>query len=306
MNKGYVKLWRGIQDSAIITNPTALQLFIYFLTDASRTKRTFNSGGKIVTLHPGQLIIGRKIMAKALRLSEQKIRTGIKFLEKLGTITRNSTNKYTLVTLVKWHVYQNEQEETNQQVTSNQPAGNQQLTTTQDIKKLKKKEEREEIPLPPLESPESSKLSKPKKPSSQKKLLKKAKTKIFESWKKIADTWGIPGRTGGKAAHLGIERYIRTQADADRAVKAMEMLIEREPSRFHTQNASNFWSLEWLFRAMDSKRNPVDRIQDIIDGRLFEDYSQDVQDEEPTKRYSPREQKRYGCDEFGNLIDEVI
>jgi len=99
----------------------------------------------------GSLITGRKSIAKETGLSEQNIRTGLSCLRSLGMIeisTTKSTSKFSYITISNYSEYQSVENEdnhqTNQQLTSNQPATNQQLTTTKNIKKEKKEKNKEE------------------------------------------------------------------------------------------------------------------------------------------------------------------
>lgn len=94
----------------------------------------------------GQFITSISRLAKEIGLSNQQTRTAIDKLKLTGEITIKSTNKYTLVTIEKYSLYQdmpdeiNKQnnEQTNNQITNHQQADNKQITTTKEIKKEKK------------------------------------------------------------------------------------------------------------------------------------------------------------------------
>ena len=111
MHRGFVKLRRAIDDSAIMQNSVALHLFIHFLANAARKKRTVNAGGIPVSLEAGQLVVGRVQLSKLLNISQQKIRTGIKYLENLETITVEPTNRFSIITIVNWSLYQSPENE---------------------------------------------------------------------------------------------------------------------------------------------------------------------------------------------------
>ncbi len=95
-----------------------------------------------INLTPGQFIFGRKQAADDLKMSEQTIRTCLKKLQSLENITLKSTNKFSTITICNWKDYQYIENETNQQVTSNQPASNQQVTTNKNSKNERMKEEK--------------------------------------------------------------------------------------------------------------------------------------------------------------------
>lgn len=79
----------------------------------------------------GQCLFGRKAFAEDLGISEQSIRTSINHLISTNEITIKSTNKFSVITIVKYNDYQlssliNSQEN-NQQI--NMPSTNNQPTT---------------------------------------------------------------------------------------------------------------------------------------------------------------------------------
>lgn len=151
MNRGYVKLWRKVDESGLLQNPVVLQLFCYVILKASHKKTKILVNNNVVELEPGQLIFGRKRAAEDLNQSEQSIRTALETLKKMKIVTCKATNKYTLISVDNWALYQcddqqgNQQDnqETNQQSTSNQPAANHK----QEFKHLRNNKE---TPLTPL------------------------------------------------------------------------------------------------------------------------------------------------------------
>lgn len=84
---------------------------------------------------PGQLITGRQELSLQVGLSEQSIRTALTKLKSTNELTIKTTKHYSLITVVKWDEYQDNQP--TDQPPTNQLA-NQQLTTTKERKKEKK------------------------------------------------------------------------------------------------------------------------------------------------------------------------
>lgn len=134
MERGYVKLWRKTLDSGLLENGPAWQLFGYLLLNAAHRPHRRIIGGSIFELQPGQVLFSRETAAKKLRLGVQQIRTALKNLQNLEILTINSTNKGTVISLINWHKYNDEQpapnQQTNQCLTSGQPAPNQQTDPT--------------------------------------------------------------------------------------------------------------------------------------------------------------------------------
>ncbi|MCX5852963.1 MAG: conserved phage C-terminal domain-containing protein [Deltaproteobacteria bacterium] len=93
-------------------------------------------GYQEIILHPGQFIFGRKAAAKELGLSEQEIRTSVELLKKADNLTIKSTNKFSVISIVNWTIYQGNG---GGEQPSNQPTTNQQVTTNKNDKKISKK-----------------------------------------------------------------------------------------------------------------------------------------------------------------------
>lgn len=145
MERGYVKLWRKTLDSGLLQNATAWQVFGYLLLKASHKHTRILVGTTPVDLSPGQIVTGRKAIAKECKLSEQNVRTALALLEKLEILTIQPTNKYSVVSFVNWDNYQQERPAIQP---TNSPASNQHLTSgspapnhKQECKNLRTKEE---------------------------------------------------------------------------------------------------------------------------------------------------------------------
>ena len=142
---GYIKLDRAIRKWRWYTKKNMLNVWIELLLSAAF--EDYYCDGQLIKR--GQAMIGREKMAKQLGMGVQELRTCLNRLVSTGEITIQSTNRGSIITIVKWDEYQgspsntNQQsnQRTNQQVTSNQPATNQQLTTIKEIKEDKEVKE---------------------------------------------------------------------------------------------------------------------------------------------------------------------
>ena len=114
MNRGYIKIWRKIEDSGIIGNADVCQLFLFLMVKATHKPHKIIVGTQVIILQPGQFFAGRKQLALELRSSEQRIRTALKCLEKYDVINQQATSKGTIITLVNWGKYQDEAAGSNQ------------------------------------------------------------------------------------------------------------------------------------------------------------------------------------------------
>lgn len=126
MDSGFITLHRKITEWEWYTDGNTMRLFIHLLLKANHEDKKWRG----VDVKRGQLITGRKALAKELKLSEQQIRTSMNKLKSTNEITIKPTNKFTVVTLVNYSVYQSSKKQkqpTKQPM--NDPTGNQQVTT---------------------------------------------------------------------------------------------------------------------------------------------------------------------------------
>lgn len=135
---GFIKIDRKILGWGWYDDPITKAVFFHLLLNANWEDGFYRG----VEVKAGQVVFGRKKYAEALGISEQNVRTAMEHLRQTGEISTNKvTNKFTVITIEKWALYQvkddDSNQQTNQPVTNDQPTTNQQLTTS---KKERKKE----------------------------------------------------------------------------------------------------------------------------------------------------------------------
>ena len=142
---GWLKLHRSIIDSAVFKDLEVLKIWIWLLCNASFDTHDTLFWGKVITIHPGQIVTGRKKIAQSTDLNESKVYRALMLLKSLGNIEIKSNNKFSVITIVKWAKYQGDLEIVNSKTTAKQQqdnntatTGQQQDNTTKEIKKLKK------------------------------------------------------------------------------------------------------------------------------------------------------------------------
>lgn len=84
------------------------------------------------TIPRGSFVTSLDSLGKELGLSVQEIRTALKHLISTGELTSKSTNKYRIITVVNYEMYQQVNKQPNSPLTSNQQATNKQLTTIEE------------------------------------------------------------------------------------------------------------------------------------------------------------------------------
>lgn len=131
MAQGWVCVHRQLLDNPIFKNDKLFRVFMYCLLKASHTKHDQIVGDCIVPLEKGDLATGRKAISAGTGLTIQNVRTSLLKLEKLQILTIKPTSKYSVISITNWNIYQ----QTNHQLTINQPSSNHQVTTNNNVNK---------------------------------------------------------------------------------------------------------------------------------------------------------------------------
>lgn len=138
MGKGWVKLHRKLEEWEWSSDPNMVSLMVWLMILANYKETRYK--GQIIPI--GSFVTGRKSLSKKTGISEQTIRTCLERLKSTSEVTIKSTSKFSIITLCNYNTYNNDKEPPNQQIpntlTSDQPATNQQLTTSKEFKNLKK------------------------------------------------------------------------------------------------------------------------------------------------------------------------
>lgn len=105
---GWLKLYRSILDSAVFQDAEILKVWIWLLCNVAFEQHDTICYGKVIHLKPGQIATGRKKIAQCTDLNENKVYRALTGLKSLGNIEIKATNKYSIITVVNWDKYQDE------------------------------------------------------------------------------------------------------------------------------------------------------------------------------------------------------
>ena len=125
MNNGFITIYRKILDWEWYGDANTFRLFFHLLIKANHKEKKWQG----VTISRGQILTGRETLSEELGISVSCIRTSLGKLKKTGEITIDTTNKYSVVTLVNYDYYQNIRAKVTSKTTGEQPTSDQQLTT---------------------------------------------------------------------------------------------------------------------------------------------------------------------------------
>jgi hypothetical protein len=159
-----ITLNRKIQKWGWYKNSNTKDVFLHLLINANWHDGEYFG-------HPilrGQCMFGRKQFSDELGISEQSVRTAINHLKSTSEITIKSTNKFSVITIVKYSDYQPLPKDINQQdnLQPNIPSTNDQPTTNhiQEYKNIRTIKNNSIPPyIPPAGEKSKSKKDEPKK-----------------------------------------------------------------------------------------------------------------------------------------------
>lgn len=128
----WIKLHSKILNWEWYKNRNTRDLFIHLILKANWKDGKFQG----YDIPRGSLATGRKQLAEELNMTEQEIRTAINHLKSTNEITTKTTKKFSIITVVNYEKYQENNQVLNQQSTNNQPTTNQQSTTIVEYKNI--------------------------------------------------------------------------------------------------------------------------------------------------------------------------
>ena len=135
--EGWIKTYRSLADWEWHTDPNMVSLWMHLLILANYEDKPW--GGIVVKR--GQLVTSLVSLSEFTGLSIQQVRTCLSRLEGTGEIVQKTTNKFRIITICEFDVYQQTdsdyQQTNNKQTTNKQQTNNKQITTTKEYKEDK-------------------------------------------------------------------------------------------------------------------------------------------------------------------------
>ena len=111
MDRRYVKLYRKLFDKGYLKKPKLWALMTYCLLRAAYKDKTVIMNGREIYLNPGELIFGRRSVARVLGQTEREIRTRLNFLKSTQFASHRTTHRISIVSIVNWDSYQSNENE---------------------------------------------------------------------------------------------------------------------------------------------------------------------------------------------------
>tara|TARA_R110000796_G_C14521492_1_gene430915 strand:+ start:338 stop:988 length:651 start_codon:yes stop_codon:yes gene_type:complete len=128
MSKGWIKIHRQITEWEWYNEPNTFRLFLHLLLKANHKPIKYRG----TTIDVGQVMTGLDVLSKDTGLSVQKVRTSLERLKLTNEITIKSSNKGTIIQIVKYVDYQ----VVTNEITNKQQTDNKQITTNKNVKNV--------------------------------------------------------------------------------------------------------------------------------------------------------------------------
>ena len=138
-------------------------VWIYILLNSTHKEYDTLFKGERITLQKGQLITGRKSISEKLKINESKVQRILKTLENEQQIEQQNGNKNRLITILSWDKYQQDEQQTEQQVNNNRTTSEQQVNTNKNEKNIKNEKNKKKNNIPASEDKSSSAFAKASK-----------------------------------------------------------------------------------------------------------------------------------------------
>lgn len=122
--EGWIKLHREILEWEWYDEPNVFRLYLHCLLKANHASKEWRG----TVIERGSFITSLQNLSIETKLSVQQVRTCLKKLTK--ELTVKSTTQYTVIQVVKYNEYQDDNKQTNKRITNEQQTDNNQITTT--------------------------------------------------------------------------------------------------------------------------------------------------------------------------------
>lgn len=173
---GYIKLHRKMLDWGWYQNQNVKDLFIHLLLIANFKESQFED----MTIYPGQIITSINSLSKKTKLSTRNVRTALDKLEKSKILTKQTTSRFTIITIENWELYQGDDFKETKQATNDRQATDKQATNDrQHHKNAKNAKNAKNNNNPPIVPPKGGKAE------GEKTGTAKATSKPIASWEEI-------------------------------------------------------------------------------------------------------------------------
>lgn len=136
MYRGYVKLWRKIDDNAIALRPAYLSVWLFILRKANHANKNIIWNNQKTMIKKGSFITSADKIAQGTGVPRGTVERILKYLENEVMIKEQTTRKFRLISVVNYDDYQGSEEVNEEQVRNKRGTSEEQVDTTKNNKEL--------------------------------------------------------------------------------------------------------------------------------------------------------------------------
>jgi len=153
MGENWIKLYRKtLKNPVVMKDAEHLAVWVWLLMKAVKFPTCVYFGGETITLRPGQWTTGRRTIASELHISESKVYRILKRFENEQLIEQRTDRQCTLISIVRWNDYQENEQQTEQRVNNERTTSEQRVNTKKESKESREsKEGKKDIYTPEYE-----------------------------------------------------------------------------------------------------------------------------------------------------------
>lgn len=133
MHRGFIKIWRKIEDWEWVDDPNTLALLFHCTMLANWKDKKWHG----TTIERGSFITSLSNLAAQTGLTVQQTRTSLNKLISTNCVTKKTTNNYTHISVNNYNLYQDHNKQDNKRITNEQQTNNKRITTTKEYKNVK-------------------------------------------------------------------------------------------------------------------------------------------------------------------------
>jgi len=133
MQRGYIKLWRKIEDNPLSHDPDFMATWAWILLLANHKKKFWKVGYQNVPIKRGEFITSRANLSKITGVQESKLERILNYLKSEQQIEQQTTTHYRLIIVKNYEIYQGSEQLKN----SKRTASEQQVNTTKECKNVR-------------------------------------------------------------------------------------------------------------------------------------------------------------------------
>ena len=142
MGGNWIKLYRKtLKNPVVMKDAEHLAVWVWLLMKAVKFPTCVYFGGETITLQPGQWTTGRRTIASELHISESKVYRILKRFENEQLIEQRTDRQCTLISIVRWNEYQEDEQPSEQRVNNERTTSEQRVNTKKESKESKERQE---------------------------------------------------------------------------------------------------------------------------------------------------------------------